>query len=143
MEFTRSSLSSTLHSEAPLQEESHFLETDVHRFKNKHYHVIASSCYTKKSKGVFIAAKCNLNYTNLGSSRSDDGRITFCKIAYNGTKIALICFYAPNYSGQHFYDSMVSIFTEPPEYQLLTGGDFSAVWLHDIDRTGATESRDQ
>lgn len=72
-------------------QESHLLEEDVHRFKNKYYHMVGSSCFTKKSKGVLIAAKCNLNYTILGTGGSDDGQITFCKIAYNGIKIALMC----------------------------------------------------
>ncbi len=58
-------------------------------------------------------------------------------------KIALICVYAPNSFDQHFYDSLTSILLDLPEFELLIGGDFNAVWLHKTDRTGVTESRDQ
>lgn len=124
-------------------QETHFLKTDVHRFQNKNYQVIASSCFDKKSKGVLIAAKRNLNYSILGTGGSDDGRIAFCKIIYDGVKIALICAYAPNCFDQYFYDSLASLLLDLSEFELLIGGDFNAVWLHEIDRTGVTESRDQ
>lgn len=51
---------------------------------------------------------------------SDDGRITFCKIAFNGFKFALICASAQNSFDQHIYDSLASILLDLPEYQLLT-----------------------
>lgn len=57
--------------------------------------------------------------------------------------MALICTYAPNSFNEHFYDSLASIWLDPPQYPLLIGGDFNAVWLHDIDWTGVTETRDQ
>ncbi len=105
--------------------------------------MIASSCYAKKSKGVLIVGKRSLSYTNLSTGGSDDGRITFCKIVYHGIKIALVCAYAPNSFDQLFYNTLTSILLDLPEYQLLIGGDFNAVWLHNIDRTGIRESRDQ
>ena len=98
--------------------------------------------WTWKCKGVLIAAKHNLSYTNLGTGGSDDGQITFCKISYNGIKIALICIYASNCFNQHFYDLLASTLTDLPEYQLLIGGDFNAVRLHTVDRTGITARRD-
>lgn len=124
-------------------QESHFLEADTFRFNNKHYEVVASSCFVKKSKGVLIAIRRNLSYTNLGTGGSGDGRITFCKILYNGIKIALTCVYAPNDFDKHFYDSLESTLLDLYDYQLLIGGDFNTVCLHQEDRTGGKESYDQ
>uniref|UniRef100_A0A8C6SN61 exodeoxyribonuclease III n=1 Tax=Neogobius melanostomus TaxID=47308 RepID=A0A8C6SN61_9GOBI len=124
-------------------QESHFQEANTHRFSNKHYEVTASSCFTKKSKGVLIAIRRNLHYINLGAGGSGDGRITYCKIVYNGIKIALICVYAPNNFEKPFFDSLESILLDLSEYPLLIGGDFNAVRLHQEDRTGVNESYDQ
>uniref|UniRef100_A0A672FVW4 exodeoxyribonuclease III n=1 Tax=Salarias fasciatus TaxID=181472 RepID=A0A672FVW4_SALFA len=120
-------------------QETHLLETDTHRFSNKHYNVVASSCYTKKSKGVLIAIKRNLSFINLGPGGSDDGRISYCKISCNGMKIALVCVYAPNNFDENFFTSLNCMLFDLSDFQLLIGGDFNAAWLHEIDRTGGRE----
>lgn len=55
----------------------HYIEANMHGFLNKYYLVITSSCYTKKGKGVLIAAKLNLSYTNL-----DTGEVMMVKLLF-------------------------------------------------------------
>uniref|UniRef100_A0A672GBB1 Endonuclease/exonuclease/phosphatase domain-containing protein n=1 Tax=Salarias fasciatus TaxID=181472 RepID=A0A672GBB1_SALFA len=124
-------------------QETHLLETDTHRFSNKHYNVVASSCYTKKSNGVLNAIKRNLSFINLDSGGSDNGRITYCKISYNGMKIALVCVYALNNFDENFFASLNCMLFDLCDFQLLIGGDFNAAWLHEMDRTGGQEGSDQ
>ncbi|KAJ0039351.1 hypothetical protein NL108_017359 [Boleophthalmus pectinirostris] len=45
-------------------QETHYLEADTHRFQNKYFKVAAASCNSKKNRGVLIAIRRNLLYTN-------------------------------------------------------------------------------
>lgn len=69
--------------------------------------------------------------------------LLFAKSCTMGWKIALVCVYAPNSFDKQFYDTLNSILLDLLDYQLLIRGDFSAAWLHSIDRTGQKESNDQ
>lgn len=111
--------------------------------QNRFYHVIASSSNTKKNRGVIILAKRTYQYTDLGSGRDTEGRVAYIKTLINGTKIAFLSVYAPNVFDAEFYNYLTNTILELSEFSLIIGGDFHAVWLHSLDRTGITESREQ
>lgn len=96
--------------------------------------MIASSCHTTKSKGLFIAAKRNQNVFVQGTGGSSNGRITFCKIV-NSQSGFNVCWSLLMLLISCFFDSLTSIILNLPEYQLWIGGDFSSVWLCEMYHT--------
>ncbi len=123
--------------------ETHLLKEDVHRVQNKDYHVLASSSYSNRSRGVLIISPRKLDVTILGSGGDSEGRITFLKTITSNIKIAFVSIYAPNCFDANFCRELTQLLLDLPEFRLVIGSDFNAVRDHLVDRSNATEGNDQ
>ncbi len=65
-----------------LIQETHLKQSDVARFQNKYYKLIAFSCAQNKTKGVLILVNRKLNLTIEHIGSDEKGRFVFirCKI---------------------------------------------------------------
>ncbi len=65
-----------------LIQETHLKQSDVARFQNKYYKLIAFSCAQNKTKGVLILVNRKLNLTVEHIGSDEKGRFVFirCKI---------------------------------------------------------------
>lgn len=105
-------------------QESHLLKDDVFRFSNKHYQVLASSSFRKKSRGVLIVGRCKLPLTILDSGNDAEGRVAYVKTML-GNYIYSV--YAPNSHDQNFFDSLTLTLLDLSGFSLIVGGDFNVV----------------
>lgn len=108
-------------------QESHLLKDDVFRFSNKHYQVLASSSFRKKSRGVLIVGRCKLPLTILDSGNDAEGRVAYVKTMLGNYKITFISVYAPNSHDQNFFDSLTLTLLDLSGFSLIVGGDFNGV----------------
>ena len=126
-----------------LIQESHLLQQQANRLANRHYRVLVTSAAASKSKGVAILAKRRLKFDFLGGWSDDTGRISIAKIRFEGKMIALVSVYAPNMLDKEFYGLLTRTILDLTDFKLIVGADFNAVWDHRVDRSTATESREQ
>ncbi len=75
-----------------LIQETHLKQSDVARFQNKYYKLIAFSCAQNKTKGVLILVnrKLNLTIEHLGSD--EKGRFVFIRCKIYNNRLALFPF---------------------------------------------------
>ncbi len=73
-------------------QETHLKQSDVARFQNKYYKLIAFSCAQNKTKGVLILVnrKLNLTIEHLGSD--EKGRFVFIRCKIYNNRLALVLF---------------------------------------------------
>lgn len=126
-----------------LLSETHLLKADTQRLSNRFYHVIASSSFNSKTRGVAIVAKRNLGIKVLDVWADSGGRISIAKVEYSNRKIALVSAYAPNSFDAAFYNELTTVMLELTDYAFIVGADFNAVWDPVLDRSKATENADQ
>ena len=103
--------------------------------------VLASYSSHKKSRGVLVVGRRNLPLTILDTGYDEEARVAYVRTMMGNNKIALISVYAPNSHDQNFFDSFTLL--DLSEFRLIDGGDFNAVWEHQMDRTGLNELREQ
>ncbi len=110
-----------------LIQETHLKQSDVARFQNKYYKLMAFSCAQNKTKGVLVLVngKLDLTVENLGGD--EKGRFVFvrCKIYNNG--LALVSIYGPNETDSAFLARISGTLLEEIDCPLVVGGDFNAV----------------
>ncbi len=85
-----------------LIQETHLKQSDVARFQNKYYKLIAFSCAQNKTKGVLILVnrKLNLTIEHLGSD--EKGRFVFIRCKIYNNRLALVSIYGPNETDSAF-----------------------------------------
>ncbi len=110
-----------------LIQETHLKQSDVARFQNKYYKLIAFSCAQNKTKGVLILVnrKLNLTIEHLGSDEKCRFVFIRCKI-YNN-RLALVSIYGPNETDSAFLTQISKTLLEEIDCPLVVGGDFNAV----------------
>ncbi len=65
-----------------LIQETHLKQSDVARFQNKYYKLIAFSCAQNKTKGVLILVNRKLNLTIEHIGSDEKGRFVFIRCKY-------------------------------------------------------------
>ncbi len=85
-----------------LIQETHLKQSDVARFQNKYYKLIAFSCAQNKTKGVLILVnrKLNLTIEHLGSD--EKGRFVFIRCKIYNNRLAFVSIYGPNETDSAF-----------------------------------------
>ena len=126
-----------------LLSETHLLKADSHRMANKYYHVLAASSAGTKTKGVAVIARRRLNWKLLSTWADTTGRICLAKLEYMNRKIALISAYAPKRFAAEFFSVLTSTVLGLTDFECVVGADFNAVWDPQLDRSGATQTKDQ
>lgn len=85
-----------------LIQETHLTATNIQRFQNKHYRVIAHSCAPIKVRGVLIIAKRNLQLVVMEDGCDNGGRFVYALLSVNCAKLLLACIYVPNVYDENF-----------------------------------------
>lgn len=124
-------------------QESHLLKQHSNRLANKHYRVLAFSAASSSAKGVAVLAKRRIRLDFLGDWSDNGGRIAVAKIRLEGKLLALVSVYAPNILDKEFYKLLTKTLLDLTEFKIIVGSDFNTAWQHDLDRSTATESREQ
>ncbi len=109
-----------------LIQETHLKQSDVARFQNKYYKLIAFSCAQNKTKGVLILVnrKLNLTLNTLVVMRRVD---LFLSDAKYNNRLALVSIYGPNETDSAFLTQISKTLLEEIDCPLVVGGDFNAV----------------
>ncbi len=110
-----------------LIQETHLKQSDVARFQNKYYKLIAFSCAPNKTKGVLILVnrKLNLTIEHLGSD--EKGRFVFIRCKIYNNRLALVSIYGPNETDSALLTQISKTLLEEIDCPLVVGGDFNAV----------------
>ncbi len=118
-----------------LIQETHLKQSDVARFQNKYYKLIAFSCAQNKTKGVLILVnrKLNLTIEHLGSD--EKGRFVFIRCKIYNNRLALVSIYGPNETDSAFLTQISKTLLEEIDCPLVVGGDFNAVINHAVDKS--------
>ncbi len=106
-----------------LIQETHLKQSDVARFQNKYYKLIAFSCAQNKTKGVLILVnrKLNLTIEHLGSD--EKGRFVFIRCKIYNNRLALVSIYGPNETDSAFLTQISKTLLEEIDCPLVVGGD--------------------
>lgn len=142
----RSSLLSVLRRrkiDIALLQETHLLSNDSKRLANKFYHVIASSSFQTKTRGVAVVVKRCLPIKVLAVETDTEGRLVIVKSELHGRKLAIASVYAPNKFDKFFYDSLTTSMLQLTGYSLVVGADMNAVWDTAVDRSHSTSTSEQ
>ena len=113
--------------EVVILQETHLNESDISRLENQRYRVAAFSPALNKTKGVAIIIDKRLKISIIGKGNDLEGRISFLKCTYNGTKIAIVSVYTPNCYESNFFQSLSDILMKLSDFQLIIGADMNAV----------------
>ncbi len=122
-----------------LIQETHLKQSDVARFQNKYYKLIAFSCAQNKTKGVLILVnrKLKLTIEHLGSD--EKGRFVFIRCKIYNNRLALVSIYGPNETDSAFLTQISKTLLEeidcPLDCPLNLGGDFNAVINPALDKS--------
>ncbi len=118
-----------------LIQETHLKQSDVARFQNKYYKLIAFSCAQNKTKGVLILVnrKLNLTIEHLGSD--EKGRFVFIRCKIYNNRLALVSIYGPNETDSAFLTQISKTLLEEIDCPLVVGGDFNAVINPALDKS--------
>ncbi len=118
-----------------LIQETHLKQSDVARFQNKYYKLIAFSCTQNKTKGVLILVnrKLNLTIEHLGSD--EKGRFVFIRCKIYNNRLALVSIYGPNETDNAFLTQISKTLLEEIDCPLVVGGDFNAVINPALDKS--------
>ncbi len=118
-----------------LIQETHLKQSDVTRFQNKYYKLIAFSCTQNKTKGVLILVnrKLNLTIEHLGSD--EKGRFVFIRCKIYNNRLALVSIYGPNETDSAFLTQISKTLLEEIDCPLVVGGDFNAVINPALDKS--------
>ncbi len=73
-----------------LIQETHLKQSDVARFQNKYYKLIAFSCAQNKTKGVLILVNRKLNLTVEHIGSDEKGRFVFIRCKIYNNRLALV-----------------------------------------------------
>ncbi len=85
-----------------LIQETHLKQSDVARFQNKYYKLIAFSCAQNKTKGVLILVNRKLNLTVEHIGSDEKGRFVFIRCKIYNNRLALVSIYGPNETDSAF-----------------------------------------
>lgn len=122
-------------------QETHLKSSDVHRFQNRRYKILSSSCASNRTRGVLILAARSLQITVHHTFSDDQGRFTLAIITVCQAKLLVASVYARNSFDPDFFHTVQDKVLGMPEYSLIIGGDFNCA-MNDIDRTTSfTDSR--
>ncbi len=110
-----------------LIQETHLKQSDVARFQNKYYKLIAFSCAQNKTKGVLILVNRKLNLTVEHIGSDEKGRFVFIRCKIYNNRLALVSIYGPNETDSAFLTQISKTLLEEIDYPLVVGGDFNAV----------------
>ncbi len=118
-----------------LIQETHLKQSDVARFQNKYYKLIAFSCAQNKTKGVLILVnrKLNLTIEHLGSD--EKGRFVFIRCKIYNNRLALVSIYGPSETDSAFLTQISKTLLEEIDCPLVVGGDFNAVINPALDKS--------
>ncbi len=75
-----------------LIQETHLKQSDVARFQNKYYKLIAFSCAQNKTKGVLILVNRKLNLTVEHIGSDEKGRFVFIRCKIYNNRLALVLY---------------------------------------------------
>lgn len=115
-------------------QETHLKSCDVHRFQNRRYKILSSSCAPNKTRGVLILAARSLQITVHHTYSDGHGRFTLVIITIGQARLLIASVYAPNSFDPDFLHTIYDKLLGMPEYSLIIGGDFNCA-MYDIDRT--------
>ncbi len=110
-----------------LIQETHLKQSDVARFQNKYYKLIAFSCAQNKTKGVLILVNRKLNLTVEHIGSDEKGRFVFIRCKIYNNRLALVSIYGPNETDSAFLTQISKTLLEEIDCPLVVGGDFNAV----------------
>ncbi len=92
-----------------LIQETHLKQSDVARFQNKYYKLIAFPALNK-TKGLLILVnrKLNLTIEHLGSD--EKGRFVFIRCKIYNNRLALVSIYGPNETDSAFLTQISKLY---------------------------------
>ncbi len=118
-----------------LIQETHLKQSDVARFQNKYYKLIAFSCAQNKTKGVLILVNRKLNLTVEHIGSDEKGRFVFIRCKIYNNRLALVSIYGPNETDSAFLTQISKTLLEEIDCPLVVGGDFNAVINPALDKS--------
>ncbi len=118
-----------------LIQETHLKQSDVARFQNKYYKLIAFSCAQNKTKGVLILVNRKLNLTIEHIGSDEKGRFVFIRCKIYNNRLALVSIYGPNETDSAFLTQISKTLLEEIDCPLMVGGDFNAVINPALDKS--------
>ena len=110
-----------------LIQETHLTATNVHRFQNKHYKIIADSCASTKARGVLIIADRKLQFVVMEKGNDNDGRFAYILLSINYAKLLLASIYAPNVFDKTFLPSISVTLSRYLDPHCIIAGDYNAI----------------
>ncbi len=110
-----------------LIQETHLKQSDVARFQNKYYKLIAFSCAQNKTKGVLILVNRKLNLTIEHIGSDEKGRFVFIRCKIYNNRLALVSIYGPNETDSAFLtqkaEDFISSMSQQKSYAAALRGD--------------------
>lgn len=121
-----------------LIQESHLKQEDVHRFQNRRFKIIASSCASNKTKGVVILVKRSAQLTVHLTGKDTSGRFAYAIVSVSGRKILFASIYSPNDFDVDFLNGISNTLLSFVDCSLFIGGDLNATVNPFLDRSPAS-----
>lgn len=122
-----------------LIQESHLKQEDVHRFQNRRFKIIVSSCANNRSKGVVILVKRSVQLTVHLTGKDTIGRFAYAIVSVSSKKILLASIYSPNDFDANFLNGISNTLLSFGDCSLFIGGDFNATVNPLLDRSPASD----
>ena len=87
------------------------------------------------ARGVLIWVSSNTPYIATSHTVNPDGRYVVIEGSLDGTPLALVAIYAPNFGQNIFLDKITPALLQDPHVPIIWGGDFNSVLDIDMDRS--------
>ena len=89
---------------------------------------------TKKSRGLAIFLKNNLNYDFIKKYQDPHGRFLFLEIKVKNSFLTIANIYGPNVDDFDFFRNMFVKLNDFSKNDILMGGDFNVVLINNLDK---------
>lgn len=112
-------------------QETHLKPSDHTRLRKRWVGQVYHSSFQSRSRGVAILIHKSVNFTCSDISSDPNGRYVLVSGILNGTQVALLNVYGPNWDDSCFFRSVFSLIPDQSRYHLILGGDFNC-WLNPL-----------
>lgn len=122
-------------------QETHLLEKDVNRIKDRWVGQAYHNTFKQKKRGVSILFSKHLSIQVEKEYKDKEGRVIVLLVNISGQNIIIANIYAPNIEDPDFFLQLKTIFTDFGDFPTIVAGDFNQVLDPVLDKSGKSIPR--